>query len=81
MMFYLFLQESSIWHFMRVVSTGDHFLEISKPVFLKNKKKKKKKKFNMSSAEIFPSMLSVNMNAYYTQQNNKMPSANNDVPE
>ena len=47
--FFLFLPENRIWHFMQIVSIGDNLHEMSKPVFLENWKKY----FSISSAENF----------------------------
>ena len=48
MIFYLFFLENRIWHFMQIVSVGDHFHELSN-LFWKNQDEY----FKMSSAKFF----------------------------
>ena len=47
--FFLFLPENRIWHFVQIVSIRDNLHVMSKPGFLE----KEEKYFNMLSAEIF----------------------------
>ena len=52
MMFSHILQKNRFWHFMQIVSFGDNFHEMSKPVFWE-KKNKQENNINMSPAEFF----------------------------